>query len=398
MRTGSSLSALSLTLRAGLLSIPALVPCIATAQLVPPPLAPAQQPAPAAIAPPPAKPSVPDQSGPTITLTLTSGETMRGVVKTIDNDAITIIHPVLGLVRIPRVGISTSEPTLDKLPAPPSAAEAPAPKPESTPEPKPEPKPAPKPAPKPDPQAAQVKLEPKQPVAPTNPIEALLADDEKSFWDGWKRQIELGVNGTTGPIDSQNYRAYVNLTRATLLQNTVATIVYVRGENNFGTTQDRSEFSARNDWKIAGGKWSMWASARMDWDNRQRWDGRVSAAGGLGYVFEKNDKWNVVGRLGAGLAREINGDNAIIPEVGIAAFSVDYKINDKWTAYANSEYFPDSKTWGDYRTISRAGFNLVIDPELKMNLRLGTEYRFDSDAPTDRASVLDYFAVLGFAF
>lgn len=372
----------------------------ALAQIVPPPLAqPApqatQQPAPQPVAPPPAKPSTPDQSGSTVTLTLTSGETMRGVVKSLDNESISIIHPVLGKVRIPRVGIASSEPTLDKIPAPPSPAEE-APKPAPKPAPKVEAKPAPAPAAAPQP--AQVKLEPKKPVAPTNPVEALLADDEKPFLEGWKRQIELGITGTTGPIDSQNYRAYVNLTRATTLQNTVATLVYVRGENNFGVTQDRAEFSARNDWKIAGGKWSMWASARMEWDNRQRWDGRVSAAGGLGYVIEQNEKLKLVGRVGAGLAREINGDNAVIPEAGIVALSADYKINDKWNAYANAEFFPNGKTWGDYRTVTRAGFNLVVDPELKMNLRLGTEYRFDSTVRSDSTNALDYFAVLGFSF
>lgn len=390
MRMGVTHTACSLFLTAG--SALTLALGSAHAQVIPPPIAQAtQQPAPQPVAPPPAKPSTPDQSGTTVTLTLTSGETMRGVVKALDNDAITIIHPVLGKVRIPRVGVATSEPTLDKIPAPPSPAEE-APKPA----PKPEPKPAA--APPAAPQPAQIKLEPKKPVAPTNPVEALLADDEKPFLEGWKRQIELGINGTTGPIDSQNYRAYVNLTRATTLQNTVATLVYVRGENNFGVTQDRSEFSCRNDWKIAGGKWSMWASARMEWDNRQRWDGRVSAAGGLGYVIEQNDKLKLVGRVGAGIAREINGDNAIIPEAGILALNADYKINDKWNAYANAEFFPNGKTWGDYRTVTRAGFNLVVDPELKMNLRLGTEYRFDSTVRSDSTNALDYFAVLGFSF
>jgi len=393
MRMGVTHSAYSLFLAAG--SALTLALGSAHAQVVPPPLAQAaQQPAPQPVAPPPAKPSTPDQSGTTVTLTLTSGETMRGVVKALDNDSITIIHPVLGKVRIPRVGVATSEPTLDKIPAPASPAEE-APKPAPKAEPKPEPKPEPAPA---APQPAQIKLEPTKPVAPTNPVEALLADDEKPFLEGWKRQIELGINGTTGPIDSQNYRAYVNLTRATTLQNTVATLVYVRGENNFGVTQDRAEFTARNDWKIAGGKWSMWASARMEWDNRQRWDGRVSAAGGLGYVIEQNDKLKLVGRVGAGIAREINGDNAIIPEAGIVALSADYKINDKWNAYANAEFFPSGKTWGDYRTITRAGFNLVVDPELKMNLRLGTEYRFDSTVRSDSTNALDYFAVLGFSF
>lgn len=358
--------------------------------------------APVPTAPPPANPTTPDQSGPQITITLTSGEVIKGTVKGIEPESIVIIHPVLGEVRVPRVGIAKSEPPVDQVLSPPSL-QVPQPTPQPAPEPKSEPKPEPKkeepkPAPPPPPPAPPPP-EKKPFVPPTNPFAAIFADDDKSFWLGWNRQVELGLNGTTGPVDAQNYRGFLNLTRASAKMNTNASFNYAYGENNFATTQNRGEASVRNEWKMAS-PWSFWANGRGEVDSLRPWDYRVSASTGIGYTFLKNEKWQVSGRLGVGGAREINGENALIPEVGIFAVSMDYKINDKSSLYANTEFYPSGRhwDWDNFRATSRAGMNFIVDPELKMTLRLGVEHRHDSDVLAERANTVDYFVVLGFAF
>jgi len=361
-------------------------------------------PAPQPTAPPPASPPSPDQAGPVITIELTSGEVMKGVVKSVSADAVVIVHQVLGDVKIPRVGIKSSDPPIDKVPAPPPP---PPPVPQAAATPAPQPAPAPAPAPPPAPPKPDVKgeakleLKPaKEKTPPKNPIEAIFADDEKSFLVGWKRNVELGFNGSNGPNDSQNFRAYVNLSRGTKKMATNANASYIYGENNNGKTQDRGEFNIRNDWNLGGTPWSFWASGRSEFDAQQDWDARVHAATGVGYVIKKTEKLSLVGRVGVGGYREINGENALIPEVGVASLSLDYKLSDKTSTYAHTEFYPSGRNWDwdEFRATSRAGLQWVIDPKLQATLRLGVEHRHDSVAPGDRANVFDYFLVLGFSF
>lgn len=352
-------------------------------------------------APPPANPPVPEQAGPTITITLTSGEVIKGTVKSVETDAVVIIHPVLGLVRVPRVGIAKSEPHIDSVLSPPplqAAAPAPTPAPSPPPEPpKEEPKPA---APASAPAPVPPPPEPKKYVPATNPFAAIFADDEKSFWVGWNRNVEFGINGSTGPNDWQTYRGFLSLGRSTAKMTTTANLSYVYGEFNSQKNQDRGEATIRNEWKIAGDRWNFWANGRGEMDALAPWDYQLHAGTGLGYTFVKSDKWNLSGSLGAGGRREINGENAIIPEVGILGFHLDYKFSDKTSAYAHTEFYPSGRhwDWDNFRTYSKAGMSFIVDPELKMSLRLGVEHRYDSDVASDRTNAVDYFVTLGFAF
>jgi len=194
-------------------------------------------------------------------------------------------------------------------------------------------------------------------------------------------------------------RVNLSVNRSSAKYNTTANASYVYGQSNAGVTQNRGEFNARNDWKFAAeSPWSMWSQARLEVDSKQVWDERIGASAGLGYTITKTEKTTIVGRLGVGGHRDINGENAIIPELGILGFDATYKLSDRSSLYGNFEYYPDLKDNGEFRSVTRAGWQMLIDPELKLNLRLGFEHRYDSRAASNQASVLDYYAVLGFQF
>lgn len=354
----------------------ALVPALAWAQPAPPP---------PASAPPPA--ATRDVTGPTITIILTSGETLRGTFLGVTQDAIRIQHPVLGEIRVPRTGIARTEPSLQSMVSPPAQLTPPT----ITP-----PKPAP-PAPGQASPAGTTPPTPPKPARPTNPFEALFVEDDAPFWNGWKRTVELGINGSTGARDGQNARIILNSHRSTTKMTTHVTASYAYGTHNGRTTQDRGEASIRNDWNLSETSWTFWGSGRGEMDTLQPWDGRVTASTGVGYIFEKSEKWDIIGRLGVGARYDFDGSHDIVPEVGIVNLSADYRFSKRTSAYANFEYFPD--TWNsEFRSILRAGLQTVLDEVNKVNLRLGMEHRYDSTAPGERNNTLDYFAVIGFAF
>lgn len=332
-------------------------------------------------APPPA--DVRDITGPSITVTLTSGEVMKGTLKGVTQTQVIIQHPVLGELRIPRTGIASTQPPVPEILSPPAQTTPPTIKP-------PEPPKQP---------AGGVKAEPEKPKTATDPIEAILREDDAHFLEGWKRQVELGVNGTTGPGDGQNARVIANLHRSTTKMTTHVTFSYAYGEHNSKRTQDRAEGSIRNDWNLDKSPWTLWCSGSGELDGQRRdADGRVGGAMGFGYVFEKTPKLSLVGRVGVGGSRELNGENAVTPELGIVALSADYKFNDQTSTYANVEYFPNQRDTDDFRTIMRAGIQTLLDKASSMNLRLGIEHRYDNALDADQTNKLDYFMVLGFAF
>jgi putative salt-induced outer membrane protein YdiY len=352
-------------------------------------------------APPPAKPTVPDQSGPSITVTLTSGEVLKGVAKQILVDTLVLIHPVLGELRIPRVGIAVSDPPLEQLPTPPpapvpQAAPAPAPAPAAAPAPAGAPAPGAGPAPAPAPVA--VRAEAKKATPPTNPIEAIFADDEKSFWTGWSRSVEFGLNGTTGPSDAQTVRLFAASNRKTTKMTTVANATFVYAEAAQGNPQNRIELNGRNDWNLGATAWTLWTSAQAEYDNRARWDWRATAALGLGYQLIKTKEASLAVRIGLGGQREFNARNEIVPQAGVAGLYFDRKLGERASLYANAEYFPSEYDHAEFRSVERAGVQWTIDPKNKINLRMGVEHRFDSLVASDRTNNVDYFLVLGVAF
>ena len=112
-------------------------------QTNPNPNPPAPNTPPTPTAPPP--PNVPDATGPSIVVTLTSGEVMKGVLMGVAGDVVIVRHPVLGDLKIPRMGIASSEPPLSAVQSPPAQT---GPAPEAVPAPPPPPPPA---EPKPEP-------------------------------------------------------------------------------------------------------------------------------------------------------------------------------------------------------------------------------------------------------
>ena len=182
------------------------------------------------------------------TITLQSGEVLRGAIKSADKDAVVFVHEILGEVRLLRSKVSKSEPSLPEPPPPPppvvdvtsedrdkgsqAAVAAEAARVAAA-------------APKPAPPAV---------VVPETPSlwDALASEDEKDFLDGWNRSAELGMSMTSGNADTFNARANVNLNRATKKMSTSVNASYNYARDNNGESRNRGEARVRNDFNLTG--------------------------------------------------------------------------------------------------------------------------------------------------
>lgn len=222
---------------------------------------------------------------------------------------------------------------------------------------------------------------------------------DHSFFRGWDGSAEVGMNGSTGNTERFNLRAGLNLERDTERMFTVSSLTYTYAEEDGNDTENRLRFQLRNDWKFPDSRWFVFAQANAEYDEFQDWDARVDGFLGLGYRFIDTERTRLNGRLGVGLSYEIGGeDNNIRPE-GLAGVDFRHQITERQLFRADSEYLPEFEDFSKYRIRSRASYEILVDPEVNLTLKLGIENRYDSDPGEGfERNDFDYFAVLAWSF
>lgn len=285
-------------------------------------------------------------------LTLDTGEILRGALVSETDDAIEIAHSVLGTVRLPRARLQ-------------SVADAPA---DGTiPVPKP---PEPPPPPPPD-----------------------------SFFKGWTFNLDGGVNGSDGNTETLSARVGAGAARLTPTMETRLDISYTYATDSGEKTKSRGEFNARNDWLSTTSPWGFFALGKVEYDEFQDWDWRLSGFAGPSYTVLKNETTLFRLRAGAGGSYRIGGQDEEFRPEALAGFDFEHAFNDRNKVFATAEWLPRLDDWPEYRVNARAGWEILVDPESKLSLKLGVNNRYDSDPGSGfKKNDIEYFALLSLAF
>jgi len=249
-----------------------------------------------------------------------------------------------------------------------------------------------------DVEPAAVKLE-EPPAAPADPkAPPAKPADPDSFFKGWKGTVEGGLNGSSGNSDNLSFRFGVGATRETSTMKTAAAASYTYASSDGEKTKSRGVFDLRNDW-IVKDPWMFFATGKAEYDEFQDWDWRLSAFAGPGYYAIKNDRTKLLGRVGLGLTREIGGErNEIIPE-GLIGVDFEHKLTERQKLFASVEWLPDLSNLWEYRVNAKAGWEILVDPEVNMTLKLGFEDRYNHNPGPDRKkNDTEYFALLAWTF
>lgn len=229
--------------------------------------------------------------------------------------------------------------------------------------------------------------------------EELRAPDPTTFFSGWTGGVEVGLNGSSGNTETVNFRGSVNAERKTELMVTKGSMTYTLARENSQNTKNRFEAGARNDWIFAkGSPWRYYLAGTFEYDDFQDWNERVIATNGIGYAFIQNDRTLLLGRAGVGLEREFGGsDNRIHPE-GDLGVDLEHKLTERQKLVFSADYFPDFLKLTNYRATAKAAWEIMVDPETKMSLKLGCEDRYDPTPNGKKRNDFDYFALLAWSF
>lgn len=211
------------------------------------------------------------------------------------------------------------------------------------------------------------------------------------YWDG---SVELGLSGSEGNTNTNSLRTGFDLTRETPRTQWETDLVYAKNESNDVETQHNALFRSNWDYKLAHPRWTAYSKLGLEYDEFRAFDLRLSLNGGLGYYFIKRPITELRGRFGAGASREIGGaDDDWKPEADLG-IDFEHKISDRQNLKFTTDYFPTWEDFSDYRLVTDASWELVLDAASNLSLKVSVIDRYDSTPDGAKHNDVDYAVLL----
>ncbi|HUT13233.1 MAG TPA: DUF481 domain-containing protein [Thermoguttaceae bacterium] len=245
------------------------------------------------------------------------------------------------------------------------------------------------------PPADSTGTEPNDPLAEILPPEELIAPPVVKIWEG---SVELGLDGAEGNTQAFNLKFGVDAKRKTDRNVFTLDLDYRKKTDRARETANRAFLDWRYEWLLQDSPWTCFTHGTVDYDEFQAFDVRVTTDIGLGYQFIETDRTTFAGRVGSGFSREIGGpDDNYVPE---AVFGLDYerKLTNRQKLTMKIDYMPDVTEFNDFRLHTRAGWEMLIDRQMNLSLKLSVLDRYDGTPNGAKPNDLDYTAVLLWKF
>jgi putative salt-induced outer membrane protein YdiY len=232
--------------------------------------------------------------------------------------------------------------------------------------------------------------------------EALPTTDGVSSWlgSGWKRNVDVGVNGAEGNTDNFSGRIGLGAERKAADMETKAGISYKYAQQDDEKNQSRGEAFVKNDYVWSDTSWGLYWRGQLEYDEFQAWDWRASFYVGPTYTLIKSDKVLFRGRAGMGVSQEFGGDADEEAQFeGNVGFDYENKLTERQKLFLTGDLYPSLSDWPDYRWVLSGGWEILVDPEANMSLKLGFTNRYDISPGDDKKkNDFEYFATLSWVF
>ena len=144
--------------------------------------------------------------------------------------------------------------------------------------------------------------------------------------------------------------------------------------------------------------WTLFVHGTDDYDEFRPYDIRVTMDAGVGRKLIDTDRTSLLGRFGAGFSREVGGpSDEYVPELAFG-LDIDHKINDRQKLSATVDYMPDASKFTDSRINARLSWEVLLDEEANLTLKVSLLDRYDSTPNDARPNDVDYAIVLLWSF
>lgn len=226
------------------------------------------------------------------------------------------------------------------------------------------------------------------------PVE-LEAETPPKIWEG---SLEFGLDGSDGNSQTFNLHFGAKLKRETDSNILSSEFDYQKKSAEWIETANKAFLDVRFEHLFPDSPWTWFVHNLEDYDEFKAYDLRVSLDTGFGYQFIKNERSSLTGRIGAGATREIGGPNdKYIPD---AVFGLEgqHKLNERQKIGASVEYRPDVTEFADYRLNTKLDWEVLLDEEKRLSIKVGILNRYDSYADGKKPNDIDYRMTLTWSF
>jgi len=271
-------------------------------------------------------------------LKLENGDTLNGEIVEERDDAIAIRHPVLGLLEVPRERLFVEPP----------------------------------------------------------PRPGLFGT---GFLEGWSRALNFGVSGANGNTVNFNLAGGIDLKAESRTRRWAWTGRYILKSEDESLTDHNARLESRYDWILAETRWFLFLHPAYDFDRFKHWRHRITLSGGPGYDIVKSERWDLRTSVGLSGQREFQGQETNRLSA-LWALNTELRLAENHSIAASNQVFPALVNEpGEYRNLSTLGWRVRLSESPGLNLLLGVENEYESDAPPeDEKNDLKYFATLGVDF
>ena len=228
----------------------------------------------------------------------------------------------------------------------------------------------------------------------------ILPEDESWYylWRLWEVDYELGVNGSVGNSNTHTWRTAVRSKRKTDFSVLTGNVTYKKSIQESETTADRLYGEWRAEFPFPENKWSLFVQGNVEFDAFRSYDARLTKNAGMGYQWYKTDVGSFITRAGAGTSREFGGpDDQWVPE-GVLGAEYARQLTKKQKLNFTTEFFYDITNVSENRINSTANWEVILDEEANLSLKVGIINRYDSTPNGSKPNDLDYSTVLLWSF
>ncbi len=211
------------------------------------------------------------------------------------------------------------------------------------------------------------------------------------YWDG---SVELGLSGSQGNANANSLRTGFDVKRETPRTEWAVDLVYAKNEANKVETQHNALFRSNWEYKLANPSWTAFSKLGLEYDEFRAFDLRLVLNGGLGYYFVKSPITELRGRFGAGTSHEFGSvDDDWKPEANLGG-DFERKISERQTLSFVTDYYPTWDDFSDYRLVSDASWELMLDAANNLSLKVSVIDRYDSTPGSAQPNDVDYAVLL----
>lgn len=217
------------------------------------------------------------------------------------------------------------------------------------------------------------------------------------YWFGptpWDSGLELGVNGATGSSESTSLRTGGFIKRKSERTKLDFSAYYNKTKSGGAETQNNAQFDIRNDWFNNNTRWTFFSTGSLFYDEFQPFDVQMNANLGVGYRFIKRPDLNLVGRLGAGAAREYGMVADQWKPEGLLGVNYDHQLVENQKLSVKVEYLPEWEDDRNYRLVTDIGWEVELMRPSNLSLKFAATDRYDSTTSGAKPHLINYSAML----